>query len=153
MLCLKRTSSIKGCICILLSFVSYFVIYKNVCEAFGSVRQNHHHPYFGVSSSFRHSKKLNAKKNVVVIGAGWGGLSVAHHLLFQTKHTNLNITLIDAAPRVGGVVRDGYSTNIKKRTNAAEAGQHGFWDNYYNIFNFLENDLQPYIQQKQSSSS
>lgn len=90
-------------------------------------------------------------KNVVVIGAGWGGLSVAHHLLFQNKNKNLNVTLIDAAPRVGGVVRDGYTTKVKKRKNA-EAGQHGFWDNYYNIFNFLETELQPYIDQSSSST-
>lgn len=59
----------------------------------------------------------------------------------SNANQQLDITLVDASPRVGGLVRDGFTT-IYNTTNAkAEAGQHGFWDNYYNIFNFLENDL------------
>ena len=40
-------------------------------------------------------------------------------------------------PRVGGLVRDGFTT-INGTTAKAEAGQHGFWDNYHNIFQLLE---------------
>jgi len=58
----------------------------------------------------------------------------------SNANQQLDITLVDASPRVGGLVRDGFTT-INNTTNAkAEAGQHGFWDNYYNIFNFLENE-------------
>jgi len=73
---------------------------------------------------------------VVVIGAGWGGLSTVHALSSQTD-VPLEITMVDAAPRAGGLVRDGFSTLNGKK--AAEAGQHGFWDNYHNIFHLLSN--------------
>lgn len=76
-----------------------------------------------------------ARRNVVVIGAGWGGLSVAHSL----SKEDVDVTVIDASPRVGGLVRDGFKTMSGKRP--AEAGQHGFWDNYHNIFNLLENEI------------
>jgi uncharacterized protein with NAD-binding domain and iron-sulfur cluster len=74
------------------------------------------------------------KKKVVIIGAGWGGLSAAHNL--HKADPNLSITVVDSSPRVGGLVRDGYkSMNGKYK---AEAGQHGFWDGYYNIFQLLD---------------
>ena len=55
---------------------------------------------------------------------------------------------------MGGLVRDGFSTIYNNKNNNttnnkyfnAEAGQHGFWDNYHNIFSLLENDLQSKIQ-------
>ena len=75
----------------------------------------------------------NAKKRVAVIGAGWGGLSTAHAL---SQHDDVEVTLIEASPRVGGLVRDGFLSVNK--TRPAEAGQHGFWDNYHNIFKLLE---------------
>ena len=70
---------------------------------------------------------------MVVIGAGWGGLSTAHTLV---DDPNTKVTVIEAAPRVGGLVRDGFTTLSGQRP--AEAGQHGFWNNYYNIFRFLD---------------
>ena len=78
------------------------------------------------------------KKKVVIIGGGWGGLSAAHSLSSQSDEL-LDICVVDAAPRVGGLVRDGFTTMSGNRT--AEAGQHGFWQNYYNIFHLLENEL------------
>jgi uncharacterized protein with NAD-binding domain and iron-sulfur cluster len=73
------------------------------------------------------------KKKAIVIGAGWGGLSAADAL---SKDPNYEVTVIDAAPRVGGLVRDGFqSMNGKFK---AEAGQHGFWDQYFNIFRLLK---------------
>mmetsp|Transcript_8756 Transcript_8756/g.26208 ORF Transcript_8756/g.26208 Transcript_8756/m.26208 type:complete len:193 (-) Transcript_8756:782-1360(-) len=84
--------------------------------------------------------ETNGKKTrkVVVVGAGWGGLSAAHAL--STKSNSLgedvHVTVIDAAPRAGGLVRDGFTTLSGQRP--AEAGQHGFWDNYGNIFKLLE---------------
>lgn len=78
-------------------------------------------------------------KKVVVIGAGWGGLSAAHALSSQTK-VPLDITVVDASPNVGGLVRDGFQT-LNGLVNKAEAGQHGFWDNYHNIFRLLDQDL------------
>ena len=87
------------------------------------------------AASNNHEPK-NTPKNVVVIGAGWGGLSAADAL---SKDKNYQVTVVDASPRIGGLVRDGYrSMNGQFR---AEAGQHGFWDSYYNIFRLLDQDL------------
>lgn len=71
-------------------------------------------------------------KRVVVIGAGWGGLSAAHHL---AKAPGVEVTLVDAAPKVGGLVRDGFRTPGGRE---AEAGQHGFWAEYRNIFGLVD---------------
>ncbi|KAL7518190.1 hypothetical protein ACHAWX_003040 [Stephanocyclus meneghinianus] len=77
------------------------------------------------------------QKKIVIIGAGWGGLSAAHALIKSSHDANLDITIVEAAPRVGGLVRDGFPT-INNTAFEGEAGQHGFWDNYNNIFHLLE---------------
>ena len=79
------------------------------------------------------------KKKVVIIGAGWGGLSTAHALSSQTD-IPLDITVVDASPKVGGLVRDGFQT-LNGKIDKAEAGQHGFWDNYHNIFRLLDTEI------------
>merc|ERR1719390_434528 len=71
-------------------------------------------------------------RKVAVVGAGWGGLSAAHNL---AKQPGVEVTLLDAAPRVGGLIRDGYTTPGGRR---AEAGQHGFWAEYRNIFSLTD---------------
>jgi len=81
------------------------------------------------------------RKKIVVIGAGWGGLSAAY-ALSTSKSKNgqaCDVVCVDASPRPGGVVRDGFLTMSGERR--AEAGQHGFWDNYHNIFHLLETSL------------
>ena len=75
------------------------------------------------------------KRNVVVVGAGWAGLSTAWSL---SRDESVRVTVVDAAPRPGGVVRDGFKTKLGKN---AEAGQHGFWDEYHNIYRLLYEDL------------
>lgn len=77
-------------------------------------------------------------KKCVVIGAGWGGLSAAHAISKCTTE-GWEVTVIDAASRPGGLVRDGFKTTSGERN--AEAGQHGFWDCYANIFSLLFDDL------------
>jgi len=76
----------------------------------------------------------NECEKVVIIGAGWGGLSCANALASSGR--DIAVTVVDAAPRVGGLVRDGFDSI--NGTRSAEAGQHGFWDSYYNIFRLLE---------------
>ena len=76
-------------------------------------------------------------RHVVVIGAGWGGLSTAHTL--SQEDPSLQVTLVEASPRVGGLVRDGFTTT--SGTRPAEAGQHGFWQNYHNIYQLLESGI------------
>mmetsp|Transcript_5387 Transcript_5387/g.13535 ORF Transcript_5387/g.13535 Transcript_5387/m.13535 type:complete len:632 (+) Transcript_5387:158-2053(+) len=87
----------------------------------------------------REPKPENKKKKVVIIGAGWGGLSTAYALSSQTD-TPLDITVVDASPKVGGLVRDGFQT-LNGKIEKAEAGQHGFWDNYHNIFRLLDTEI------------
>jgi uncharacterized protein with NAD-binding domain and iron-sulfur cluster len=77
------------------------------------------------------------RRKVLIIGAGWGGLSAAHTL--SKEQNNLDITIVDASPRVGGLVQDGYKT--KSGTRVAEAGIHGFWNNYHNIYDLLRNEI------------
>ena len=78
-------------------------------------------------------------RQVVVIGAGWGGLSAAHALSKDFNNNNINVTVLEASPRVGGLVRDGFTTLSGQRP--AEAGQHGFWKNYHNIFRLLRQEI------------
>lgn len=95
--------------------------------------------FAATSAQEDHTNDAQKKQKVVIIGAGWGGLSTAHAL--SKSSSSLDITIVDAAPRVGGLVRDGFSTINNTLSTNAEAGQHGFWDNYYNIFSLLQNDL------------
>lgn len=102
-------------------------------------------------------------RKVAVVGAGWGGLSCAHHL---SKCSDIEVTLIDAAPRVGGLIRDGFTTPAGRKAEAGKssgsscsrtkppiqrpteptkltqtaqiAGQHGFWAEYHNIFALVD---------------
>ena len=74
------------------------------------------------------------RKKVVVVGAGWAGLSTAWTL----SKNNVDVTLVDAAARPGGVVRDGFKT---RGGRPAEAGQHGFWEEYFNIYKLLYDEL------------
>ena len=82
------------------------------------------------------SDTTKESEKIVIIGAGWGGLSAAYSLI-KTQSRELQITIVDASPRVGGLVRDGFAT-INNTMQDGEAGQHGFWDNYHNIFNLFE---------------
>ena len=93
----------------------------------------------------------DAERHVVVIGAGWGGLSAAHAL---SKTKGVRVTVVDAASRPGGLVGDGYVTPGGRR---AEAGIHGFWGLYGNIFGLIdelkleEDPLTGYAEQGQVS--
>lgn len=80
---------------------------------------------------------IQSKEKVVIIGGGWGGLSTAYEL--SKRSDRYDVTLVDMSPRVGGLVRDGFRSMTGERK--AEAGQHGFWDQYYNIFRLLDEDL------------
>jgi len=96
-------------------------------------------------------KRRRRRRHVVVVGAGWAGLSAAYAAL-SSSSTTTKVTLVDAAPRVGGLVRDGYvsggsrnasnnnSDDNQKKKYKAEAGQHGFWENYRNVFRFLRTE-------------
>ena len=100
-------------------------------------------PDFEKTSTISTNNENDQKEKVVIIGGGWGGLSAAYALYKHNKENETkpfskqySVTLIEASPRVGGLVRDGFKS--MNGLYKAEAGQHGFWDNYHNIFQLLD---------------
>lgn len=73
-------------------------------------------------------------QKVAVIGAGWAGLAATYHLATQQ---NLEVTLIDSASSVGGLVA-GWQT---AKGQDVEVGIHGMWRPYYNLFSLVRDDL------------
>ncbi|AFY50844.1 hypothetical protein Nos7524_5119 [Nostoc sp. PCC 7524] len=76
-------------------------------------------------------------KRVVVVGAGWAGLGATYHLAKQ----GYDVTLLEAGPYPGGLVA-GWQTTAGK---SVEAGIHGFWYPYRNIFSLInELEINPF---------
>ncbi|MBD2338326.1 FAD-dependent oxidoreductase [Calothrix sp. FACHB-156] len=71
-------------------------------------------------------KAESQQKRVVVVGAGWAGLGATYHLAKQ----GYDVTLLEAGPYPGGLVA-GWKTAAGR---SVEAGIHGFWYPYRNIF-------------------
>jgi uncharacterized protein with NAD-binding domain and iron-sulfur cluster len=67
---------------------------------------------------------------VVVIGAGWAGLGATYHLAQQ----GYEVTLLEAGSYPGGLVA-GWKT---AQGRSIEAGIHGFWYPYRNIFALMK---------------
>lgn len=88
-------------------------------------------------------KKLQSKR-VVVVGAGWAGLGATHHLAKQ----GYDVTLLEAGSYPGGLVA-GWKTATGRST---EAGIHGFWYPYRNIFSLInELGINPFTTWTRSS--
>lgn len=69
---------------------------------------------------------FDSQKKVVIVGAGWAGLGAAYHLSKQ----GYAVTLLEAGAHPGGLVA-GWQT---PKGRSVEAGIHGFWYPYNNIF-------------------
>jgi uncharacterized protein with NAD-binding domain and iron-sulfur cluster len=83
-------------------------------------------------------------QRVVVVGAGWAGLGAAYHLAKQ----GYDVTLLEAGPYPGGLVA-GWKTAGGR---SVEAGIHGFWYPYKNIFALVEElGLHPFTPWTRSS--
>ncbi|BAY14679.1 amine oxidase [Anabaenopsis circularis NIES-21] len=81
--------------------------------------------------------EASQQKRVVVVGAGWAGLGATYHLAKQ----GYDVTLLEAGPYPGGLVA-GWKTPGGK---SVEAGIHGFWYPYRNIFALInELDINPF---------
>lgn len=79
--------------------------------------------------------KSNAiKKRVVIIGAGWAGYTAASTLAENSN--DLEIILLDGAPKGKGGLAGGWRTPSGR---PVEAGIHGFWREYQNTFDVMEN--------------
>ena len=86
---------------------------------------------------------------VAIIGGGWAGFAVAetlsHYLSSSnnnklssssnSNNVNLELTMIDASPSRGGL-SSGWKTPLTNRT--VEAGIHGFWRGYRNVYDLME---------------
>lgn len=84
------------------------------------------------------------QKQVTVVGAGWAGLGAAYHLAQQ----GYKVTLLEAGSYPGGLVA-GWKT---PHGNSVEAGIHGFWYPYQNIFALVrELGLNPFTPFTRSS--
>lgn len=70
------------------------------------------------------------KPRVVVVGAGWAGLGATYHLAQQ----GYDVTLLEAGGYPGGLVA-GWKTAGGR---SVEAGIHGFWYPYFNIFSLVD---------------
>ena len=87
---------------------------------------------------------MSKQKKVVVVGAGWAGLGATYHLAKQ----GYDVTLLEASPYPGGLVA-GWKTDDGK---SIEAGIHGFWYPYQNIFQLVkELGLSPFTTWTRSS--
>ncbi|MBD2461400.1 FAD-dependent oxidoreductase [Oscillatoria sp. FACHB-1407] len=84
------------------------------------------------------------RPNIVVIGAGWAGLGATYHLAKQ----GYDVTLLEAGAYPGGLVA-GWKT---AQGRSIEAGIHGFWYPYHNIFSLVDElGLKPFTPWTQSS--
>ncbi|MBD1821077.1 FAD-dependent oxidoreductase [Cyanobacteria bacterium FACHB-DQ100] len=81
---------------------------------------------------------------VVVVGAGWAGLGAAYHLAQQ----GYAVTLLEAGGYPGGLVA-GWKT---AQGRSVEAGIHGFWYPYSNIFSLVKKlGISPFTDWTRSS--
>lgn len=87
--------------------------------------------------------EINTPK-VIVVGAGWAGLGATYHLAQQ----GYQVTLLEASPYAGGLVA-GWQT---AQARPVEAGIHGFWYPYQNIFQLVKTlGLKPFTPWTQSA--
>lgn len=88
--------------------------------------------------------QTSERPRVVVIGAGWAGLGATYHLAKQ----GYDVTLLEAGAYPGGLVA-GWKT---AQGRSIEAGIHGFWYPYRNIFALVDElNLSPFTPWTQSS--
>lgn len=88
--------------------------------------------------------KVSQDKRVVVVGAGWAGLGATDYLAKQ----GYQVTLLEAGSYPGGLVA-GWKTSAGR---SVEAGIHGFWYPYRNIFSLInELGISPFTSWTRSS--
>ncbi|KOP26967.1 amine oxidase [Hapalosiphon sp. MRB220] len=84
------------------------------------------------------------RQKVIVVGAGWAGLGATYHLAKQ----GYDVTLLEAGSYPGGLVA-GWKTPGGR---SVEAGIHGFWYPYRNIFALIhELGINPFTTWTRSS--
>lgn len=97
-----------------------------------------------VEARNRSMNQTQRQPKVVIVGAGWAGLGAAYHLTRQ----GYAVTLLEAGGYPGGLVA-GWKT---AQGRSIEAGIHGFWYPYRNIFALVEQlGLSPFTDWTRSS--
>ncbi|HEY9702864.1 MAG TPA: FAD-dependent oxidoreductase, partial [Allocoleopsis sp.] len=90
---------------------------------------------------------MSTSPKIIVVGAGWAGLGATYHLTKQ----GYDVTLLEAGNYPGGLV-SGWKT---AQGRSVEAGIHGFWYPYQNIFSLVKelniNPFTPWTKSAQYS--
>ncbi|AFZ44801.1 UDP-galactopyranose mutase [Halothece sp. PCC 7418] len=73
------------------------------------------------------------KKSVVVVGAGLAGLACAYEL----SQRGFEVTLLEKSPQLGGKIAS-WDIQVGEETFRMEHGFHGFFPQYYNFNQLLE---------------
>lgn len=78
-------------------------------------------------------RKLGQQKSVVVVGAGLAGLACAYEL----SQRGFAVTLLERSPQLGGKIAS-WPIQVGDETFMMEHGFHGFFPQYYNLNNLVE---------------
>ena len=84
---------------------------------------------------------MNKAENVIIIGAGPDGLTMAHELLKENGNKKYNVIVLEATQDVGGI-----SKTVKYNGNRMDIGGHRFFSKDERVMKFWE-ELMP-IQRK-----
>ena len=77
--------------------------------------------------------RLTQPKSVVVVGAGLAGLACAYEL----SQRGFAVTLLERSPNLGGKVAS-WSIQVGEEEFRMEHGFHGFFPQYYNLNNLVQ---------------
>lgn len=78
-------------------------------------------------------RQLNQQRTVVVVGAGLAGLACAYELCQR----GFKVTLLERSPQLGGKIAS-WQIQVGNETFMMEHGFHGFFPQYYNLKNLVE---------------
>ncbi len=78
-------------------------------------------------------RQTSQKKSVVVVGAGLAGLASAYEL----SQRGFQVTLLEKSPQLGGKIAS-WDIQVGEETFRMEHGFHGFFPQYYNFNQLLE---------------
>ncbi len=78
-------------------------------------------------------RQLSQQKSVVVVGAGLAGLACAYELCQR----GFKVTLLERSPQLGGKIAS-WQIQVGDETFMMEHGFHGFFPQYYNLNNLVE---------------
>lgn len=78
-------------------------------------------------------RNLSTQKSVVVVGGGLAGLACAYEL----SQRGFAVTLLEKSPQLGGKIAS-WSIQVGEEEFMMEHGFHGFFPQYYNLKNVVE---------------